>query len=74
MDENIDKKARQVAFRFQNLMSVVDYDHNRHEKCLACGHKFKQHYPDGLPCENDDDLKQLFKKDRWGNVTIRKNT
>ncbi len=74
MDENIDKKARELAISLQSLMAVADYKHNRHEPCIVCNHKFSQHYPDGLPCESDDNKKQLFKKDRWGNLTIRDNT
>ena len=73
MEENIDKKARQLAIDLQSLMARVDYIHNRHEECIVCQHKFKQHYPDGLPCETDDDKKDLYKKDRWGNLNIRKN-
>jgi len=71
MDENIDKRARELAFTLQNLMAEVDYEHNRHEKCIACGKKFKHHYPDGLPCVSDDEIKPYYKRDRWGNLTIK---
>ena len=70
IDEQIDKKARQLAINLQCLMAKVDYEHNRHEKCIVCGKKFKQHFPDGLPCENETDIKPRFRKDRWGNLTI----
>ena len=70
-DENIDKRARELAFRLQTLMAEVDYEHNRHQRCIACNRKFKQHYPDGLPCISDDKIKSYFKRDRWGNVQIR---
>ena len=73
-DESIDKKARELAINIQSLMAEVDYEHNRHEPCIVCNHKFKKHYPDGLPCESDDVKKDLYRKDRWGNVHIRQNT
>ena len=57
MEENIDKKARQLAIDLQSLMARADYIHNRHEECIVCHSKYKQHYPDGLPCESDDDKK-----------------
>ena len=59
MEENIDKKARQLAIDLQSLMARVDYIHNRHEECIVCHSKYKQHYPDGLPCESDDDKKDF---------------
>ncbi len=71
MDENIDKRARELAFTLQSLMAEVEYQHNRHERCIGCGKKYKQHYPDGLPCQSDDEIKPYYKRDRWGNLTIK---
>ena len=38
-------------------MAVVDFDYNRHEPCLVCHKKLMHHY-DGLPCEDDDNVKE----------------
>lgn len=48
-------------------MSIVDYEYNRHEPCLVCGHKLQQHI-DGLACESDDNPKQIISKDKWDNI------
>lgn len=70
---DIDKVGRQTALKLQSLMAIVEYDFNRHEPCLVCGEKYFKHYPDGLPCETDTDIKDLYSKDRWGNKKILKN-
>ena len=71
---DIDIKGRETALKLQSLMAVVEYDFNRHEPCLVCGERFFKHYPDGLPCETDTDIKDLYSKDRWGNKKIKKNS
>lgn len=70
---NIDQKGRETALKIQSLMAIVEFEYNRHEPCLVCGEKFFKHYPNGLPCETDTDIKDLYSKDRWGNKKIIKN-
>lgn len=70
---DIDIKGRETALKIQSLMAIVEFEYNRHEPCLVCGAKFFKHYPNGLPCENDIDIKDLYSKDKWGNKKIIKN-
>lgn len=62
--QDIDKAARQTALSLQSLMAKVEYKYNRHEPCLVCNHKF-MHHADGLPCETDDNKKEIIKGNRW---------
>ena len=57
IDKDIDIQARKIALQLQSLMAVVDFKYNRHEPCLVCHRKFMHHY-DGLPCDDDDNVKQ----------------
>ena len=57
IDKDIDIQARKIALQLQSLMAVVDFDYNRHEPCLVCHKKLMHHY-DGLPCEDDDNVKK----------------
>lgn len=70
---DIDLKGRETALKIQSLMAIVEYEYNRHEPCLVCGARLFKHYPNGLPCENDTDIKDLYSKDKWGNIKIIKN-
>ena len=57
----MDKIARQVALNLQSLMAIVEFDYNRHEKCMVCGEKYTHHI-DELPCESDTVKKQIIKR------------
>jgi hypothetical protein len=61
---DIDKIGRRTALTLQSLMAIVEYEYNRHESCLVCREKF-MHHVDGLPCETDDERKQIVKRNRW---------
>ena len=45
-------------------MAKVEYEYNRHEPCLVCKQKY-MHHIDGLPCERDDERKEIVKHNRW---------
>jgi len=45
-------------------MAQVDFEYNRHQKCIVCKEKFVHHI-DGLPCEADDNRKQIVRHNRW---------
>lgn len=45
-------------------MAKVEYEYNRHEPCLVCKEKYMHHF-DGLPCERDDERKEIVKHNRW---------
>jgi|TARA_B100000035_G_scaffold62862_1_gene50908 hypothetical protein len=66
-DKVIDTKAREVALQIEQLMAVVDFKYNRHQKCLVCNHKYRHHL-DGLPCLSDNNKKKIINKDKWGNI------
>ena len=57
IDKDIDIQARKIALQLQSLMAVIDFDYNRHEPCLVCHKKLMHHY-DGLPCEDDNNVKK----------------
>jgi hypothetical protein len=67
IDKQIDQAGRKLALDIAHLMSIVDYEYNRHEPCLVCNHKLKQHI-DGLACESDDNRKQIVSVDKWKNI------
>tara|TARA_B100001059_G_C17667869_1_gene492919 strand:- start:219 stop:440 length:222 start_codon:yes stop_codon:yes gene_type:complete len=66
-DIEIDKKGREVALQLEQLLGIVDFDYNRHHRCIVCNAKFLRH-EDGLPCEDDENRKRLRWQDRWGNI------
>jgi|TARA_R110000824_G_scaffold233176_3_gene421338 hypothetical protein len=57
-DKDIDKVGRTVALRLQQLMAVAEFEYNRHQPCIVCGHKYSKH-EDGLPCISDDERKVI---------------
>ncbi len=61
---DIDAAARKTALQLDSLMAVVDFEYNRHHKCLVCHNKYL-HHVDGLPCESDDNKKEIIKRNRW---------
>lgn len=71
LDNKVETQGRKVALSLQQLMSIVDYDYNRHESCLVCGYQFKQH-EGGLPCVSDKETKDIITKDKWGNIKVKK--
>jgi len=62
--QDIDKAARKTALALQSLMAQVDFKYNRHQQCIVCKEKFVHHI-DGLPCETDDNRKQIVRHNRW---------
>ena len=58
MDDEVNKKARQVALNLDHLMAQVDFEYNRHQRCLVCNEKYK-HHCDGLPCISDNITKRI---------------
>lgn len=60
----IDTVGRQVALNLVSLMAKVEYKYNRHEPCLVCHEKY-MHHIDGLPCERDDERKEIVRSTRW---------
>ena len=63
----IDKKAREVVLQIEQLMAVVDFKYNRHQRCLVCNYQYRHHL-DGLPCVSDNSKKKIINTDRWGNI------
>ena len=60
----IDIAGRKLALNLASLMAKVEYEYNRHEPCLVCHEKY-MHHIDGLPCESDDERKEIVKHNRW---------
>lgn len=60
----IDIAGRTLALNLASLMAKVEYEYNRHEPCLVCKEKY-MHHIDGLPCERDDERKEIVKHNRW---------
>lgn len=69
-DKQLNKKAREVALQIEQLMAVVDFKYNRHQRCLVCNNKYRHHI-DGLPCTSEKKKKQIIRKDKWGNIEYR---
>jgi len=59
-DKLLHKKARTTALQIEQLMAVVDFKYNRHQRCLVCREKY-MHHADGLPCVSDSDYKEIIK-------------
>jgi len=69
-DKELNKKARDIALQIEQLMAVVDFKYNRHQRCLVCNNKYRHHI-DELPCISDKKKKQIIRKDKWGNIEYR---
>ena len=69
-EKNLDKIGRQVAINLDVLMAQVDFQYNRHNRCLVCNEKYK-HHEDGIPCLSDATPKRIIRTDRWGNTRYR---
>ena len=73
-NEEIDIVGRRVALNLVSLMATVEYKYNRHEPCLVCNEKY-MHHIDGLPCESDDDPKQIVRHSKHKkNILIKRLT
>ena len=72
LDRTINEKGRELALQLEQLLGAVDFEYNRHHRCIVCQEKFLRH-EDGLPCKNEKNRKRLVWKDRWGNITYKDN-
>jgi len=69
--KQIDKAARKTALNLQALMAEVDEGFNAHVRCIVCNEQYRHHI-DTKPCIDDDNPKQIIRKNRWRGTRIVK--